>query len=153
MPSTSPKQHKLMEAVAHGWKKPGGGGPSEAVGKEFVAADKAAGKYFRGGVVAGKSEHHNAAYAQGGGVLERSRDFTKDFKEKPNTDFLETKDRFTDRNAKDRVAGAPESQESQERWVKPAGKGQTDRDDKGDSKVLPPVMPRAAGKESRVEGR
>lgn len=29
-----------MRAVAHGWKKPGGGGPSKAVAKEFVAADK-----------------------------------------------------------------------------------------------------------------
>src|SRR5262252_218972 len=43
MPSETPKQHHLMEAVAHGWKKPGGGGPSVAVAKEFVAADK--GKY------------------------------------------------------------------------------------------------------------
>jgi hypothetical protein len=34
-----------MQAAAHGWRKPGGGGPSAAVGKEFVAADKAEGKY------------------------------------------------------------------------------------------------------------
>lgn len=29
-----------MRAVAHGWKKPGGGGPSVDVAKEFVKADK-----------------------------------------------------------------------------------------------------------------
>ena len=40
-PSKSPKQKKLMQAAAHGWKKPGGGGPSKEVAKEFVAADKA----------------------------------------------------------------------------------------------------------------
>lgn len=40
MPSKSPAQHRLMEAVAHGWKKPGGGGPTKAVASEFVAADE-----------------------------------------------------------------------------------------------------------------
>lgn len=40
MPSVSGKQHRLMEAVAHGWKPPSGKGPSPAVAKEFVAADK-----------------------------------------------------------------------------------------------------------------
>ncbi len=40
MPSKTPKQAKLMRAVAHGWKKPGGGGPSPAVAKEFVKEDK-----------------------------------------------------------------------------------------------------------------
>jgi hypothetical protein len=30
-----------MRAAAHGWKKPGGGGPSVAVAKEFVHADEA----------------------------------------------------------------------------------------------------------------
>jgi hypothetical protein len=39
MPSKSPAQAKLMRAVAHGWKKPGGG-PSQAVAKEFVSADQ-----------------------------------------------------------------------------------------------------------------
>ena len=28
-----------MQAVAHGWKKPGGGGPSKNVAEEFVRAD------------------------------------------------------------------------------------------------------------------
>jgi hypothetical protein len=41
MPSVSPAQAKLMRAVAHGWHKPGGGGPSKAVAQDFVAADKA----------------------------------------------------------------------------------------------------------------
>lgn len=40
MPSKSAKQHRFMEAVAHGMK-PRKGGPSAAVAKEFVAADKA----------------------------------------------------------------------------------------------------------------
>jgi hypothetical protein len=40
MPSVSPAQAKLMRAAAHGWKKPGGGGPSVAVGKEFMHADE-----------------------------------------------------------------------------------------------------------------
>ena len=48
MPSKSPAQKRLMDAVAHGWKKPGGGGPSKAVAKEFVAADKAKAAHKRG---------------------------------------------------------------------------------------------------------
>jgi hypothetical protein len=40
VPSVSPAQAKLMRAAAHGWKKPGGGGPSVAVGKEFMHADE-----------------------------------------------------------------------------------------------------------------
>jgi hypothetical protein len=39
MPSKSLAQERLMAAVAHGWKKPGGG-PSVSVAKEFHAADK-----------------------------------------------------------------------------------------------------------------
>jgi hypothetical protein len=41
MPSHSAKQAAFMRAVAHGWKKPGGGAPPVAVAKEFVAADQA----------------------------------------------------------------------------------------------------------------
>jgi hypothetical protein len=41
MPSVSPAQARLMRAAAHGFKKPGGGGPSVAVGKEFMHADEA----------------------------------------------------------------------------------------------------------------
>jgi hypothetical protein len=40
MPSVSKKQKHLMDAVAAGWKMPGGKGPSEKVSKEFVRADK-----------------------------------------------------------------------------------------------------------------
>jgi hypothetical protein len=40
VPSKSPAQARLMRAAAHGWKKPGGGGPSVAVGKEFMHADE-----------------------------------------------------------------------------------------------------------------
>ncbi len=48
MPSKSPAQAKLMRAAAHGWKKPGGGGPSPSVAREFVAADQAVGMYEGG---------------------------------------------------------------------------------------------------------
>ncbi len=47
MPSVSPAQARLMRAAAHGWKKPGGGGPSAAVGKEFMRADERARKGAR----------------------------------------------------------------------------------------------------------
>lgn len=40
MPSKSPAQARLMRAVAHGWHKPGGDGPTPAVAKEFVKADE-----------------------------------------------------------------------------------------------------------------
>ena len=43
MPSSSPKQARLMAAIAHGWHKPGGGGPSVEVAKEFNQADKGTG--------------------------------------------------------------------------------------------------------------
>lgn len=40
MPSRSKRQARLMQAVAHGWHPDRFKGPSEAVAKEFVAADK-----------------------------------------------------------------------------------------------------------------
>lgn len=42
MPSTSAKQHRLMEAVAHGWKPKGAKKPPVPVkvAKDFAAADK-----------------------------------------------------------------------------------------------------------------
>lgn len=46
MPDVSKKQRKLMLAVQHGWKKPGGGGPTPEVAAKFVAADKAKGKKY-----------------------------------------------------------------------------------------------------------
>lgn len=61
MPSVSPAQKRLMAAVAHGWHKPGGGGPSVAVAKEFNQADTAmSNKGYKGGVT---------RYAEGGPVL------------------------------------------------------------------------------------
>jgi len=49
MPSTSPAQHRLMEAAAH--TKGGYGGVPQKVGLEFAAADKAKklAKALRGG--------------------------------------------------------------------------------------------------------
>ena len=41
MPSKNLAQARLMAAVAHGWKKPGGGGPPVEVAKEFNQADAA----------------------------------------------------------------------------------------------------------------
>lgn len=58
MPSKSPAQANLMRAVAHGWKKPGGGGPSRSVAREFVNADRkysggfAENRYWTGGLAA-----------------------------------------------------------------------------------------------------
>lgn len=44
MPSTSDKQHRFMEAVAHNPKFAKKAGVPQSVGKDFAAADKAAGK-------------------------------------------------------------------------------------------------------------
>ena len=49
MPSKTPKQAKFMRAVAHGWKPSRGEAPPVSVAKEFVAADKKAKGYQRGG--------------------------------------------------------------------------------------------------------
>jgi hypothetical protein len=64
-----------MEAVDHGWKKPGGGGPSKGVAHEFVEADKATHAYAGGGAV--KEGSHDVEYAKGGGQLGRTKDFMK----------------------------------------------------------------------------
>ena len=45
MPSESKKQHNFMEAVAHGAKGGKAAKVPKAVGKEFVAADKAEGRF------------------------------------------------------------------------------------------------------------
>lgn len=47
MPSSSEKQHKFMEAVAHSPKFAKKAGVSQSVGKDFVEADKKTGKYAR----------------------------------------------------------------------------------------------------------
>jgi hypothetical protein len=46
MPSTSAKQHRFMEAVAHSLKFSRKVGVSQSVGREFAAADKGK-KVFR----------------------------------------------------------------------------------------------------------
>ena len=45
MVSKSRKQHQLMLAVAHGWRPRRYKGPTPEVAREFLQADKAAGKY------------------------------------------------------------------------------------------------------------
>lgn len=40
MPSTSPKQHRFMEAVAHNPQFAKQAGVPQSVGREFVTADK-----------------------------------------------------------------------------------------------------------------
>jgi len=45
MPSTSAKQHRFMEAVAHSAKFAKKAGVKQSVGKDFAAADKASGKF------------------------------------------------------------------------------------------------------------
>ena len=55
----SEAQARLMRATAHGWKKPGGGGPSRAVANEFV--DKKDRGMYSGGFA-------ESRYAEGGSV-------------------------------------------------------------------------------------
>ena len=78
MPSTSPAQARLMAAVAHGWHKPGGGGPPVSVAKEFNQADAGHHAFAQGGPVTNKGYlGKSTGYAAGGPVLGRTRDFTK----------------------------------------------------------------------------
>lgn len=56
----------LMAAVAHGWHKPGGGGPSVKVAKEFNQADKGTAMLSKG------SKPQTVAYARGGSVIQES---------------------------------------------------------------------------------
>lgn len=44
MPSTSAKQHRFMEAVAHNPKFAAKAGVPQSVGRDFAAADKAKGR-------------------------------------------------------------------------------------------------------------
>ena len=76
-----------MAAVAHGWHKPGGGGPPVKVAKEFNSADKGSAMLSKG------MKPQTAKYATGGPVLGRKREFLKEdveFREqdegKPDTD-------------------------------------------------------------------
>jgi PcfJ-like protein len=65
MPSTSSKQARFMQAVKHSPKFAKKVGVSQSVGADFVAADKAAGKYAKGGPVCTCSPLNKA---QGGAV-------------------------------------------------------------------------------------
>lgn len=67
MPSKSPAQARLMRAVAHGWSKPGGGGPTSAVAKEFVKADQAKKKGRRTREQRADRKQHTDAWAAGKG--------------------------------------------------------------------------------------
>jgi hypothetical protein len=77
MPSTSPAQARLMAAVAHGWHKPGGGGPPVAVAKEFNKADTGKHAFAEGGVVNKGYLSKNEAFAEGGPVLGKESEFLK----------------------------------------------------------------------------
>lgn len=145
-----PYESKAQQAWAH---TPAGekalGGPEKVHEWDEATKDKPGGfsslpshvkGYAGGGVV-------TADFAKGGPVLGRTTNFVKgeemraiDFKKRPNKDFLGTPDRFT--GHKNTVQGAPKSQQSDEDWEKPASRGQSEKDDKGDSKSLKPVLPR-----------
>jgi hypothetical protein len=80
-----------MAAVAHGWHKPGGGGPPVSVAKDFNQADKGRHmSYAKGGDIA------NVRYAKGGSVLGRT------------TNFMKATNEFTDKDEKN--ASADEDQ-------------------------------------------
>ncbi len=67
MPSKSAKQKKLMQAVAHGWKPSRIKGPTRAVAREFVQADKR--EKGRGGMTGYRyGGHTDMKYYDGGGV-------------------------------------------------------------------------------------
>jgi hypothetical protein len=64
MPSRSPAQARLMAAVAHGWKMPGGGGPPVSVAKEFNEADTGTERLKRG--MKRKGQHYADAMKSSG---------------------------------------------------------------------------------------
>jgi len=102
-----------MRAVAHGWHKPGGGGPSVAVAKDFVAADqeRKMNKGYQGRV---------ESFANGGEVLGRTRDFIK------------TPDRFRDSQF---------TKKTEDVFGKGIGSGDTPAP-KAHGKSLKPVLPK-----------
>lgn len=54
-----------MRATAHGWQKPGGGGPSVAVAQEFVKADEAKKKGTRSRGQRADRKQHTDDWAAG----------------------------------------------------------------------------------------
>jgi hypothetical protein len=72
MPSSTKKQHKFMEAIAHSPKFAKKVGVKQSVGKEFAAADK--GKTFKKGgpsLAVGRGE--KLPVSQGAGLTEKGR--------------------------------------------------------------------------------
>jgi hypothetical protein len=63
-----------MRAAAHGWKKPGGGGPSVAVGKEFLHADERKRKGARSKEQVHDRKQEMDSWASGGGKHDRRPD-------------------------------------------------------------------------------
>ena len=133
MPSTSAKQHRFMEAIAHSPQFARKAGVSQSVGKDFAAADK--GRSFAGGgsVVGTKGTstqdlfREHKSYAQGGAVLPRSSDFKKE----PNKNILSTPDRITGKKP-------PPSQKTSETWAKSGGpQGDMKSKDKSEAPVVP----------------
>lgn len=80
-----------MAAVAHGWHKPGGGGPPVSVAKEFNQADKGT------GIMSKSTSNSVAHYARGGAVIGKVSEFMKT----PN----EFSERSHDSGATDEVFG------------------------------------------------
>lgn len=90
-----------------------------------------------------RAEHGGAMYAQGGPVRNDKPD--RFYKTKDRNDygqFLSTEDRFTGGR---KPAGFPEEAQTDEKWSKSKGVGQTEADDAGDCKSLKPVLPNKAG--------
>lgn len=56
MPSLTKRQHNFMAGIAHGMKPRSGHGPSVAVAKDFLAADK--GRFQSGGLVMPQDPEH-----------------------------------------------------------------------------------------------
>ena len=110
-----------MRAVAHGWHKPGGGGPSAAVAKDFVTADKAHPSGYAGGGPVNKGYSGKVeSYAQGGPVLGRTRDFMKEpdrFRKgyQDNPPVVKTDDDYGDKG------GEPKGKDKSLKAVKPRG--------------------------------
>jgi len=72
MPSKSARQHRLMEAVAHNAAFAKTVGMAQKVGRDFVAADKAAGKFpAKEPKMAKKSPNESSAMAGGAGMSPR----------------------------------------------------------------------------------
>jgi hypothetical protein len=106
-----------MAAVAHGWTKPGGGGPPISVAKEFNQADKGGRTLSAASKGSGPRD---AAYAAGGPVLGKT------------SEFLKTPDRFI---------GAPvkplQDNKTHDDWGKGSSKANPKPQDKSEKAIKP----------------